>query len=144
MKLQLRISIIFCAAWLLLYNVDWMSASASTFVGGTNAFTLVNPPVYCVNEHPNGCFMATGVYVDYRNSLNVTVVGFAFWVVHNGIGQTVGFGVATIQLDAGANETAYLLIYGLVPGTYNSTIFATAPSGVAISNSTSLAFTLSQ
>gem|GEM_PF-2126491 len=145
LKLQLRVSIVLCAAWLLLYNVDAMPASASTFVGGTNVFTQVNPRTFCANAHPKCCPTAPGeVYVNYRNNLNVSVLGIVFWVVHNSIGQTVGIGAATMQLSPGANATGELVIYELAPGTYDSVVFATATSGVAISNSTSLAFTMSQ
>jgi len=49
-----------------------------------------------------------------------------------------------MQLSPGANATGELVIYELAPGTYDSVVFATATSGVAISNSTSLAFTMSQ
>jgi hypothetical protein len=144
MKPRLWVLIIFCAAWLFLYNVDAMSASASAFIGGTNVLTLAGPPLYCTNEHPDGCFTTTGnVYVYYRDNLNVTVTGFVYWVVHNGIGQTVAVGEATVLLEPGVNDTANVIIFGLVPGTsYNSAIFVTAPGGVAISNSTSLAFTI--
>jgi hypothetical protein len=82
------------------------------------------------------------IYADYKNNLNSSVLGIVVWVVHNGIGQTVGYGAATIQPDPGANSTALPIIYNLAPGTYNSTLFVIASSGVAISNSTSVAFTL--
>jgi len=81
-------------------------------------------------------------YANYRNNLNVSVLGIVLWVVHNSIGQTVGIGAGTIELSPGANATAELIIYELAPGTYDSVVFAIATSGVAISNSTSLAFTL--
>jgi hypothetical protein len=82
------------------------------------------------------------IYANYRNNLNQSVLGFVIWVVHNGIGQTVGYGAATIQPGPGANVTAVPIIYNLAPGTYDSSVFVIASSGVAISNSTSLAFTV--
>ena len=82
-------------------------------------------------------------FANYRNNLNASVLAIVLWVVHNNIGQTVGFGAATIDLAPGANATANPTIYSLPSGTFNSTIFAISTSGVAVSNSTSLGFTLS-
>lgn len=136
-------TVILCLACLLLSNTGAMSVSASTFIGGTTVFTLVDPPMFCANEHPNGCFQTPGmVYVNYRNNLNLSVLGIVFWVIHNSLGQTVGFGTATLQLAPGANETGYPAVYGLASGMYSSAVFAIATSGVAISNSTALAFNL--
>jgi hypothetical protein len=145
MRLRSPLFMAFCAAWLLLYNAAAMSASASTFVGGTGSFTLVSPPAFCTNVHPTGCPTAPGTaYANYRNNLNTSVLAIVLWIVHNGVGQTVGIGAATIQLSPGANATAEIIIYELAPGTYTSVVFAIATSGVAVSNATSLAFTMSQ
>jgi len=56
--------------------------------------------------------------------------------------KRLDMGAATIQPGPGANVTAIPIIYNLAPGTYNSSVFVIASSGVAISNSTSLVFPL--
>jgi len=115
----------------------------STCVGGPENWSLASPPIYCVDAHPNGCFVTPGmIYANFRNNLDSNVTGIVLWVVHNEVGQTVGIGSTTLQLSAGANATANPIIYNLAPGTYNSTVFAIASNGVEISTSTVLLFTL--
>jgi hypothetical protein len=142
--MKARVYAVVVVAWLFLFCLGAMSASASTFVGGTTALTLVNPPTYCANARPNGCFETPGMaYVNYRNNLNSSVLAIVLWVIHNNVGQTVGFGAATVSLAPGANATAYPIVFGLAPGAYSSMIFAISSSGVAISSAATLVFSLS-
>ncbi len=129
-------------AFLLFPNLLFTQTSGSTFIGGTNVFVLTAPPSFCQNDN-SGCFVTNGMlYVNYRNNLNTTVTGIVFMVLHNLKGQTLGFGAATLILAAGANGTAYPMMYNLPPGTYDASVFAVTPSGIAISASAPIVFTI--
>lgn len=83
------------------------------------------------------------VQVTYNNGIGGNVTGIVFAVVHNSLGQTVEISTATLQLQAGANGTAYPVLFGLPSGQYSTTIFAIESSGIAISTTTTLTFTQS-
>ena len=142
MKVRLPASIIL-ALIAFSSTASVVPGAASTLTGETSTFTLVDSPLYCVNQIPNGCFATTGmVYSNYRNNLNVSAVGIVYLVVHNANGQTVGYGATLIQPGPGANETAFPIVFNLAPGTYNSTLFVIDSTGVAVSNSTTVGFTV--
>jgi len=63
-------------------------------------------------------------------------------VVHNYLGQTVEISTSVLQLGAGAEGSAYTIIFGLASGAYSATFFVVTPSGTAISTSTTASFTL--
>src|SRR2546426_7603181 len=133
MRREFSLLILFTLALLLLPPIG-LAANPSTSIGGTDSWTLAKPPVYCTL----GSFRC--YEVTYKNNLNVTSIGFAYLVVNNAIGQTVTYSVTTLNLTAGASGTAYLAIVGLGPGDYSATFFVIAPSGIAISTSTTAAF----
>ena len=112
------------------------SAKADTFIGGTNAWTMVGPP----------SFQALGGYrvgaVTYADDLNVTVTGIVIMVIRNDLNQTVYYSTATLSLPSGENGTADIVLSGLSPANYNATFFAFTFGGVAITNSTTVLFTL--
>ncbi len=79
--------------------------------------------------------------VTYANNLAVASTGLVYSVVHNQLGQTVGYVVVTMRLDAGQTGSAYLPVwFDFGPGNYTVSIFVTSPAGIAMSNSTSVAY----
>lgn len=111
----------------LVLSAALSPAAAAAFTGGTNAWTVISAPtLFYTSGNP-----ATAV--TYLNNLNATTLGIVILVVHNSLGQTVDYAAATLNLAPGANSTAYDVIFGLPPGTYNASLFAIIPSGTAIS-----------
>jgi hypothetical protein len=107
------------------------SASASTFIGGTGVWTLATPITYY-----SGYYNST-----YINHLNTTVRGSVYLVAENSVGQTVYYSECVLTLEAFATGSCANVVIGLPAGTYNASVFVVAKSGIAISNSTSVAFT---
>jgi hypothetical protein len=134
MKPGLSVLLGFTFASLLISS---MPVSASSFVPTTDDWTPVKPAYYCGGN----CSPGDWVVTNYRNNLDVNVSGIVFWVVHNNLGQTVKIGSGTVGISAGSNKTAYAVAFGLPPDSYNSTVFATDFSGVAISRAESFVFT---
>ena len=112
------------------------AADAETFVGGTNAWSMIGIP----------SFPTTGInpmaVVTYSNTLSVPVFGIVIMVLRNNSSQTVYYSTGTLMLSSGRIGSAYLIEFGLPVGTYNATFFAFTFAGVAISTSTSALFTL--
>jgi hypothetical protein len=82
------------------------------------------------------------IQTTYTNNSNAPVTAIVYAVVHNALGQTVSYTTATITMNAGASATAYDVLFGLAPGTYSVTIFATSTSGTAISTSSTVSVTI--
>jgi hypothetical protein len=82
------------------------------------------------------------IETNYTNIGGVNLTGIVFAVVHNNLGQTVEISTGTLQLAAGANGTAFAAVFGLPDGEYSGTIFAVSTSGVAISFTITVAFTI--
>jgi hypothetical protein len=115
------------------------NVQATTFVGGTNSWTIVGAPQA----------MSSGIYdgltVTFHNNLNVPTQGLVIMVVRDSIGQAIYFTADFVTLNASSTEAnaSFLVAGGLALGSYNATVFAYAsPSGVALCNSTTAAFTL--
>jgi hypothetical protein len=81
------------------------------------------------------------IWIGYTNLSNGNVTGIVFAVIHNSLGQTVDISTGTLQLPAGANGTAFAVVFGLPDGEYSGTLFATSISGTALSTTTTIAFT---
>jgi len=128
---SLGLSAVIAVAFILLPTAI-LPASAATFLGGTNAWTLVGQPaVKTLNGNPTA-------EANYQNNLNETTLGIVFLVAYNSLHQTVYFTAGTTNVAAGANSTAFLPIFGLQSGTYSVTIFSSLPSGTAISLPTTI------
>jgi hypothetical protein len=95
----------------------------------------VNPPD---DQGPNYVFAMT-----YANSDNISLLGIVFLVVHNSLGQTLEISTGSVVLAAGANGTAFPVVFGLAPGIYEGTYFVIQPAGTAISSASTLNFTVS-
>ena len=110
--------------------------NGSLFEGWVPDFTVVKGPSFA--------FGGTNPFVQttYRNNLDVQVYGIAWLVIRNGVGQTVAYSTATIVPTAGGNATAFDVVFGLPPGTYYATAFVTSVSRIALSDSSSLKFTI--
>jgi hypothetical protein len=79
----------------------------------------------------------------FTNTSNGPVTAIVYAVVHNAAGQTVAYSTATLNnVPAAGSSTAYNALFGLAPGTYSVTIFATSTSGTAISTSTPVSVTI--
>ncbi len=83
------------------------------------------------------------IQTSFSNTSTAPVTAVVFAVVHNALGQTVSYSTATVTASAGGSATAYNVLYGLAPGTYSVTIFATSTSGTAISNTSTVSVTIS-
>lgn len=82
------------------------------------------------------------VQTTFINTSNAPVTAIVYAVVHNALGQTVSYSTATITANAGASATAYDVLFGLAPGTYTVSIFATSTSGTAISTTSTVTVTI--
>jgi len=135
------------------YNVQ-LQATGSTGVA------LAAPPSITVGSvntsscNSTTCLTASGspstitlngqktVQTSFTNNSNAPVTAIVYAVVHNAAGQTVAYSTATITANAGASATAYDVLFGLAPGTYSVTIFATSTGGVAISAPSTVSVTI--
>lgn len=63
-------------------------------------------------------------------------------VVLNVQGQVSSYDTATISIDPGKNETAYMIGVGLPSGNYTASVFVLSAEGAVISGTTTLSFTL--
>jgi hypothetical protein len=83
------------------------------------------------------------VQTSFTNTSNAPVTAIVFAVIHNAQGQTVAYSTATLtNVAAGGSATAYNALFGLPPGTYSVTVFATSTSGTAISGQTTVSVTI--
>lgn len=78
------------------------------------------------------------VVANYRNNATSTILGVVYVVVQNSLSQTLYYSTATLNLNAGQNAPAYLLVNGLPKGNYTATVFVTNANNTAISTSSSL------
>jgi hypothetical protein len=90
------------------------------------------------DQGPNYVFAMT-----YANSANISLLGIVFLVVHNSLGQTLEISTGSVVLAAGANGTAFPVVFGLAPGMYNGTYFVISAAGTAMSSASTLNFTVS-
>jgi hypothetical protein len=119
---------------MVLFLASFPSPRASGIC--TQCWAPTSPPV----------FVKLGAYssfqVAYFSVMNSDVTGIVFAVIHNYLGQTVEISTATLKLAAGAYGTANPVVFGLPPGLYSATFFATYTYGVAISPQTIESFTI--
>jgi hypothetical protein len=125
--------------------------------GSTSA--LATPPSLTVNSvssscNSTSCLAASGsptqtqigsnkaVQTVFTNNSNAPQTAIVFAVVHNALGQTVLYTTATLSLASGASGTAYDVLFGLAPGTYSVSIFASSTSGTAISATSTVSVTV--
>jgi trimeric autotransporter adhesin len=102
--------------------------TTSCMAGGPSTTTTVGP-----NK---------AVQTSFTNNSNAPVTAIVYAVVHNALGQTVAYSTATITANPGNSATAYNVLFGLAPGTYSVTIFATSTSGTAISTTSTVSVTI--
>ncbi len=130
--IAVRLTVLVSVAIILLASFETSRAYSPppTYPLGSLTWTLTSTPKL-------GADLAGTLSVTYRNNLNTTLAGIVYAVVHNSGGQTVAWETTSLNLTAGQTGTAYLDVWLVVPkGNYNSSVFATSLSGVAISNST--------
>lgn len=107
-------------------------AAATPFTGGTNGWTVVGlPSVITLNNQPTA--KAT-----YTNGVNTTIaLALVYLDLRNSQGQTIFVNGGTLgPVNTGANATAFIVLFNVPSGNYNATIFATLPSGTAMSVAT--------
>jgi hypothetical protein len=112
-----------------------VGSTSSTTCNTTNCFTATAPTTTTLNNQQT-------VETMYTNTSNAPATAIVYAVVHNSAGQTVSYSTATITVAAGATATAYNVLYGLPPGTYSVTLFATSTSGTSISGTTTTSVTV--
>jgi len=127
-------------------------------VGGTTA-AIASPPSLIVNSVSTSCNSTScvaassppttttignnkAVQTSFTNNSNAPVTAIVYAVVHNALGQTVLYTTATITAPAGGSATAYDVLFGLAPGTYSVTVFATSTGGTAISTTYTTSVTI--
>jgi len=120
----------------LLVLSSGSAASADTFVGGTNAWTLVGSP-----SSSSDCIGPCEL-LSYSSHLSVSVQGIVLMVLRNNSSQMVYLSTASATIASEGIAQVYLVEFGLAPGTYNATFFALSFAGVAISLPTSATFTV--
>jgi hypothetical protein len=110
--------------------------NGSLYIGETTDLRPVSAPtIPAIGMH-------RFVQTTFLDTLDFSVQAIVWSDVRNTQGQTVEYSTATIVPQGGQNATAYNVLFGLPPGTYHATIFATSVSSVAISNSTIFTFTI--
>jgi len=109
---------------------------SSTSCNTTTCMTVSGTPA----QTTQGAY--TGVTSTFTNNSNAPVTAFVYAVVHNALGQTVDISTATVTASAGGSATAFNALFGLPPGTYSVTIFATSSSGTAISGTSTATVTI--
>jgi len=82
------------------------------------------------------------IEVNYSNFASIYNMGIVFMVVHNSQGQNVEWSTCTIGIAQGGIGTAELVAFGLESGTYSATLFVVYPSGIAMSPSTTVTFSV--
>jgi hypothetical protein len=134
---RLGASALIAVAFVVLIPVQIQAAQAST------SLNCEGPPWASIG---NPLYTQVGPYdviaISYTNLCSGSVLGVVFAVVHNMLGQTVEISTGTLQLAAGANGTAFAVVFGLPDGEYSGTLFAVSASGVALSTTTTVAFTV--
>jgi hypothetical protein len=105
---------------------------------GSDSWTLVSTPSFCPFVSGYRSFCAT-----YINNLNETQEAIAFMVVHNPLGQTIEFSSAMITIAPAASGMTVLILFGISPGDYNASFFVTTPGIVALSTTSTTAFSIS-
>lgn len=107
----------------------------------------------CTNEG-TGCMTAPSaptqvqvgankaLQISYTNNSNAPQTAIVYAVIHNAAGQTVAYTTATISPAAGGSQLAQLILFGLAPGTYSATVFATSTGGVALSSTSTVSVTI--
>jgi len=128
--------------------------------GTSSGVALAIPPTFTVSStsitscNTTTCMSASGspqviqinqnkaVQTSFTNTSNAPVTAIVYAVVHNAAGQTVAYSTATVTANAGATATAYDVLFGLAPGTYSVTIFATSTGGTAISSTSTVTVTV--
>jgi hypothetical protein len=104
-------------------------ATTNCLTAGSSTITTIGPNKY--------------VQTSFTNTSNAPVTAIVFAVIHNAQGQTVSYSTATLtNVAAGGSATAYNALFGLPPGTYSVTVFATSTSGTAISGQTTVSVTI--
>ncbi len=82
------------------------------------------------------------VEVGYKNNAPYSLSGTVYFVVHNSIGQTVFYSTAAVHPMGGEIVMAYLATSGLPHGEYTASVFAISTNGVAISETSSISYSL--
>ena len=131
-RLQMRLIAASLALGVLIVLGAGLPAQAQTTVGGTGTWTMVGQPVF------SKVGIQEGLEVIYHNNLDVPTQGLIIMVVHNSLGQMLGYGTATLSLNASATAVSpnLLIAFGVSGGNYSASVFAFTFSGVAISNTT--------
>jgi hypothetical protein len=128
---------------------------------GSTGVALAIPPSFTVSSgstttcNTTTCMTANGapsqttigsnkaVQSSFTNNSNAPLTAIVYAVVHNSAGQTVAYSTATLtNVPSGGSATAYDVLFGLAPGTYSVTIFATSTSGTAISGTSTVTVTI--
>jgi hypothetical protein len=90
---------------------------------------------------PLGAFQAfKTAWVNYNSKASDTFI--VMMVIHDRLGQTVEISTSVIQLGVGAEGTAYPVVFGLSPGEYSAAIFVVTTSGVAVTTTTAISFSV--
>jgi hypothetical protein len=82
------------------------------------------------------------IVATYSNTSNSTQTAIVYAVIHNANGQTVAYSTATITPAAKSTQQAFLVLFGLAPGTYSVSLFVTTTGGVAVSTSSTVSVTV--
>jgi hypothetical protein len=128
---------------------------------GSTSAALAIPPSFTVSStsitscNNTSCMTANGaptqttigsnraVQTSFTNNSNAPLTAVVYAVVHNSAGQTIAYSTATLtNVPSGGSATAYDVLFGLPPGTYSVTIFATSTGGTAISGTSTVTVTI--
>jgi hypothetical protein len=122
----------------------FLSSIAATADGdleleGTNVVSAIGQAKYSF-----GCGDSPCLLLEYQNDLGTNVTGIAYGVIHDAAGQMVYFQTSYFGIAAWGNQTAVIPVPdspSLFPlGEYHAMIFVTSPAGVAISETTVIAY----
>jgi len=123
---------------LLLLASAGQGALADTFIGGTNAWTMVGAPTFA-RSFGNPVALLT-----YSNHLGVNVTGIVIMVLRDNSTRLVYFSTSTVTIPAGGLGTLQMVEFGQAAGTYHASFFAFTFGGVALSQTNSTLFSVGQ
>jgi len=114
-------------------------SGTGTISGSCNTTACMAPGSITSTNLP----VVKAVVSPFTNTSNAPQTVIVYAVVHNAAGQTVSYSTGTLNnVPAGGSATSYEVLFGLAPGTYSVTVFATSTSGTAVSTSSTVSVTV--
>jgi hypothetical protein len=83
-----------------------------------------------------------GVQIGYTSTYDQSLSAFVWVVARNNLGQAAGVYVGSATASSAGGVTVFVPIINLPPGNYNASVFATTTSSIAISQVSTVSFSV--